>query len=184
MPEAQREAIDLGARLESLAVSGIDAARQPNGNRLAGSIKKSLLIQAGDGSANGNRTPYSGCRLMQPIRELGELGPISRFIICRLMQPDASAWCIDLKTISMSLGHTNIGTTAKLYAHVTETLQARHAEWIVTVMGGSLTAAVVGEFVASTNVSQKSSPTTKKARGYGLSVVAPTGIEPLIEDAD
>ncbi len=41
MPEAQREAVDrLGARLESLAASGFDVARQPNGNRLHGSIKK------------------------------------------------------------------------------------------------------------------------------------------------
>ena len=35
---------------------GFDAARQPNGNRVAASIKKSLQIQAISGSANGNRT--------------------------------------------------------------------------------------------------------------------------------
>jgi hypothetical protein len=57
MPEAQREAIDrLGARLERLAASGFDSTGQPNGNRLATSIEKSLQMQAIDGSANGNRT--------------------------------------------------------------------------------------------------------------------------------
>jgi hypothetical protein len=41
MAEAQRDAVDrLGERLESLAAIGFEAARQPNGNRLASTIKK------------------------------------------------------------------------------------------------------------------------------------------------
>ncbi len=63
MPEAQREAVDrLGERLERLAATAFDAARQPNGNRVAASIKKGLQIQAVIGSANGNRTRQSGSR--------------------------------------------------------------------------------------------------------------------------
>lgn len=59
MPEAQRDAVDrLGARLERLAAGSFDDARQPNGNRLASSIKKSLKIQAASGSANGNRKRF------------------------------------------------------------------------------------------------------------------------------
>jgi hypothetical protein len=59
MPEAQREAVDrLRERLESLLASGFDTARQPNGNRVAASIKKGLQIQAVSGSANGNRKRY------------------------------------------------------------------------------------------------------------------------------
>jgi integrase len=59
IPEKQNEAVDwLGDHLQSLTTAvGFDAARQPNGNRLAASIKKSLQIQAISGSANGNRTP-------------------------------------------------------------------------------------------------------------------------------
>jgi hypothetical protein len=69
MPEAQREAIDrLGARLESLAASGFDAARQPNGNRLDSGIKKSLQIRAVSGSANGNRTRLSALKGQCPNR--------------------------------------------------------------------------------------------------------------------
>jgi len=57
MPEAQREAVArLGERLEQLVGSSIDAARQPNGNRRAPSIEKSLQIQTVFGNANGNRT--------------------------------------------------------------------------------------------------------------------------------
>ena len=88
---------------------------------------------------------------------------------------------VDLKTISMSLGHTDIGTTANLYAHVTETLQARHAERIESIMGSALAAAIAGgeRIVApgKSNVSHKSVTRAKKARGCGLSLVAPTGIE-------
>jgi hypothetical protein len=43
-------------------IEGFDVARQPNGDRLAASIEKSLQIQAIDGSANGNRTRKSGSR--------------------------------------------------------------------------------------------------------------------------
>jgi hypothetical protein len=56
MPEAQREAVDrFRERLERLVAAGFNAARQPHGNRLEASIKKSLQIQAVSGSANGNR---------------------------------------------------------------------------------------------------------------------------------
>lgn len=69
MPEAQREAVDrLGERLERLAGGSFDSARQPNGNRIAGSIKKSLQIQAVDGSANGNRTRLSALKGRCPNR--------------------------------------------------------------------------------------------------------------------
>jgi hypothetical protein len=57
MPEAQRDAVDrLGLSLERLAAaSGFDTVRQPNGNRVAASIKKGLQMQTISGSANGNR---------------------------------------------------------------------------------------------------------------------------------
>ncbi|MGB8518684.1 MAG: site-specific integrase [Candidatus Tumulicola sp.] len=69
MPEAQREAVDrLGERLERLAAVSFDTARQPNGNRLAASIEKSLQIQAISGSANGNRTRLSALKGRCPNR--------------------------------------------------------------------------------------------------------------------
>jgi integrase len=91
---------------------------------------------------------------------------------------------IDLKTISASLGHADIATTANLYAHVTETLQAHHAERVEHVMGGALAAAVNGpgalDFTHSkSNVSQKPPLGMKAAYKYKHSVVAPTGIEPV-----
>jgi hypothetical protein len=64
MPEAQRDAVDrLGLSLERLAAaSGFDTVRQPNGNRVAASIKKGLQMQTISGSANGNRTRDPGSR--------------------------------------------------------------------------------------------------------------------------
>ena len=90
---------------------------------------------------------------------------------------------IDLKTISAGLGHADIGTTANLYAHVTATLQARHAERVESVMGGALATAVNGTDSpdlthSKSNVSQKPTFRIKTAHKYGHSVVAPTGIEP------
>ncbi len=90
---------------------------------------------------------------------------------------------IDLKTISASLGHADIGTTANLYAHVTETLQARHAERVESVMGGALATAVNGTDSpdlthSKSNVSQKPAFRIKTAHKYGHSMVAATGIEP------
>jgi ribulose kinase len=89
---------------------------------------------------------------------------------------------IDLKTISMRLGHTDIGTTANLYAHVTEALQAQHAERVELIMGGALATAVAGGDRAvlgasKSNVSHKSAMRRKKAREYKPFLVAPTGIE-------
>jgi class 3 adenylate cyclase len=91
---------------------------------------------------------------------------------------------IDLKTISASLGHADVGTTANLYAHVTETLQARHAERVESVMGGALATAVNGtdapDFTPSkSNASQKQGFRIKMAHTNGPSLVAPTGIEPV-----
>jgi len=69
MPEAQRDAVDrLGERLERLAAAGFEAARQPNGNRVVPSIKKSLQIQAFQNSANGNRTRLSALKGQCPNR--------------------------------------------------------------------------------------------------------------------
>ena len=69
MPEAQREAVDrLGERLERLVGSAFDAARQPNGNRIAAGLEKSLQIQTVSGSANGNRTRLSALKGRCPNR--------------------------------------------------------------------------------------------------------------------
>jgi hypothetical protein len=72
--------------------------------------------------------------------------------------------------------------SANLYAHVTETLQAHHAERIEHVMGGALAAAVNGagalDFTrGKSNVSQKPTLSIKTVHKYRRSVVAPTGIE-------
>jgi Phage integrase family len=54
MPEAQRDAVDrLGERLEPIAGSTFDTGRQPNGNRLASSIKKGLQIQIHPSTSSG-----------------------------------------------------------------------------------------------------------------------------------
>jgi hypothetical protein len=42
----------------------------------------------------------------------------------------------------------------------------------------------IDEALESRQISRHPATETKKARGYGLSLVAPTGIELLIEDAD
>ncbi len=69
LAEAQREAVDrLGERLERLVANGFDEARQPNGNRVAARIEKSLQIQAVSGSANGNRTRLSALKGRCPNR--------------------------------------------------------------------------------------------------------------------
>jgi integrase len=93
MPEAQRNAVDrLGERLEHLAAVGFDEERQPNGNRLAADIKKSLQIQAISCSANGNRTRYRGCRVVQPTHQNWAFSLSSNPRPCGEVQSRANLW--------------------------------------------------------------------------------------------
>jgi integrase len=87
---------------------------------------------------------------------------------------------IDLKTVSASLGHSSVSTTADLYMHLGEQLQKEHAARIDAVMGGALSVALPA----------LESPKSRESHGAGLAlrnpyntrvpVVAPTGIEPVI----
>jgi len=89
---------------------------------------------------------------------------------------------VDLKTVSSALGHSAISTTANVYLHAVESLQQEAAARIDALLGTSVGEAVAGT-ATNTSVPQRchTAPLqTKKARCYGLPVVAPTGIEPLL----
>ncbi len=91
---------------------------------------------------------------------------------------------VDLKTVSSALGHSTITMTANTYLHAVESLQQDAAARIETMLGnavgGALTAS--GESAAKSVDPQRAHaipPQLKKARGYRVSLVAPTGVEPV-----
>ncbi len=95
---------------------------------------------------------------------------------------------VDLKTVSAALGHSTIAMTANTYVHAIEALHRDAATRIDTLLGRAvsdairLPAEIGADSVPKGAVPQrchKRSVTKKKARGYGLSVVAPTGVEPV-----
>jgi integrase len=91
---------------------------------------------------------------------------------------------IDLKTVSASLGHSDIGTTANLYAHVQEQLLERHAARVEAIMGDAL-AIAAGDARVSPAAERKSRVShgpvlrLKMPRKIRRIDVAPTGIEPV-----
>jgi len=92
---------------------------------------------------------------------------------------------VDLKTISASLGHSAIGVTANTYLHAVESLQKSAADRIEDVLGeavgfGLATAPDAKNRCSVPQRCHKAAATTKKARGYRLSLVAPTGFEPVL----
>jgi len=87
----------------------------------------------------------------------------------------------DLKTISAALGHSTIAVTANTYLHATEALQRSHADRIDAALSGVMKAS--NEAVSGGSVPQrchKIALDAKKPRGYRVSMVAPTGFEPVL----
>ena len=90
---------------------------------------------------------------------------------------------VDLKTLSASMGHSTITLTANTYLHAADSLQQDAAARIDALLGehvtGAITNAAITTGVSSVSqaVSQRT-PTTKKARRSGLSMVAGPGFEP------
>jgi len=88
---------------------------------------------------------------------------------------------VDLKSISMSLGHSTIAVTANTYAHVTDSLQQQNADRLDVAIGAVVGGAAAGDFGGS--VPQRchtATSTSKKPRGYRVFVVAPAGFEPAL----
>jgi hypothetical protein len=89
---------------------------------------------------------------------------------------------IDLKTVSASLGHSAISTTADLYLHLGEQLQREHAARVDAIMGGALSAALRGPHLDKSRESHGEGSEPKMRLKIRNSVVAPTGIEPVYRD--
>ena len=92
---------------------------------------------------------------------------------------------VDLKSISMSLGHSTIAVTANTYAHVTDSLQQQNADRLDVALGGvvgdALTASGEGLPKSSGPLRAHRAPqNSKKPCGYRVSLVAPTGFEPVL----
>ncbi len=90
----------------------------------------------------------------------------------------------DLKTISAALGHSTIAVTANTYVHAIEAMQRRHADRIESILGDAVSRAIGRDPQApGESVPQRCHThlaTTKKPRKYGVSLVAPTGFEPVL----
>jgi len=90
---------------------------------------------------------------------------------------------VDLKTVSMALGHSTISTSGNTYLHAVESLQSESAARIDALLGDSITAGLRAKDDVHVNSGPQQTHTVssmgKKTRGSGLSVVAPTGIEPV-----
>jgi hypothetical protein len=86
---------------------------------------------------------------------------------------------IDLKTVSAALGHSAISTTADLYLHLGEQLQKEHAARVDVIMGRALSAAL-RPHLAKSRESHREQSELRITLKIGSSVVAPTGIEPVI----
>jgi integrase len=91
---------------------------------------------------------------------------------------------VDLQTVSRALGHESSAITSRIYAHAVESLQQEAASKI----NDHLSEAVNGSVERAFKAGQESAVPqwchsrrehTKKAHSYELSVVAPTGIEPV-----
>ncbi len=176
------------ARTIALAPSVIGILRRQRADQL----QRRLLLQLprDDGAYVFDRadgTPWGPGAFSLAFARLVKRAELPHFRFHDLRHTFATASLlagIDLKTVSASLGHAEIGTTGNIYAHVQQQLQERHASKVETVMGNAL-AVAVGDPQQSVTTERKSRVShersfgKKKARGYGLSMVAPTGIEPV-----
>jgi len=90
----------------------------------------------------------------------------------------------DLKTISAALGHATISVTANTYLHEVKSLQQGHAARIDAMLGSAVTdalAVVNGPSETSgPHPAQRTPMEARKPRGYRVSLVAPTGFEPVL----
>jgi len=91
---------------------------------------------------------------------------------------------VDLKTVSSALGHSAISTTANVYLHAVESLERDAASRIDALLGATVDEAMTasGERSPKASGPRRAHPTplvTKKARGYEVPLVAPTGVEPV-----
>ncbi len=89
---------------------------------------------------------------------------------------------VDLQTISRALGHESIAITSRIYVHAVEVLQQEAAGRLDAFLGHAVGDAMGGSANALPKASVPQACHTsplpkKKARGYGLPLVAPTGIE-------
>lgn len=95
---------------------------------------------------------------------------------------------VDLKTVSMALGHSTISTTGNTYLHAVESLQSESAARIDALLGDSITAGLKSERRRPCELGPTTDPhrffNKEKNRGSGLLVVAPTGIESEPGDDD
>jgi len=84
-----------------------------------------------------------------------------------------------LKVVSDILGHTTISTTADLYTHVLGDLKSEAADRLDAIFEEAEDRLVIRarEQGSWANCGPIESRETKKARCYGPSMVAPTGIE-------
>jgi len=90
----------------------------------------------------------------------------------------------DLKTISASLGHSTIAVTANTYLHEVESLQQAHAARIDAALGSAVTDALAvvngPSELPGPHPAQSPPLEAKKPRGCRVSLVAPTGFEPVL----
>jgi integrase len=87
----------------------------------------------------------------------------------------------DLKTISAALGHSTIAVTANTYLHATEALQRSHADRIDDALGAAVNASLTTFSRPLVPQPCHAEPSRKKKpRGYRVSLVAPTGFEPVL----
>ena len=85
----------------------------------------------------------------------------------------------DLKTISTALGHATIGITANVYLHAVESLGRSHADRIDAALSDSFASAVGSDARPVQQRCNTAPSITEKPRCDGVSMVAPTGVEPV-----
>jgi integrase len=87
---------------------------------------------------------------------------------------------VDLQTVSRALGHESVAITSRIYAHAVESLQQDAASRIDAHLSEAVNGASMSPLPGSVPPRcHARQPGAKKARRNGLSVVAPTGIEPV-----
>ncbi len=90
---------------------------------------------------------------------------------------------VDLKTVSLALGHSTISTTGNIYMHAVESLQVEAAGRIDALQSNSVAAGMTAAPVEIEETGPQRAHggirTTKKAQTIKAFVVAPTGIEPV-----
>jgi integrase len=84
---------------------------------------------------------------------------------------------VDLKTISLALGHSAIATTGNLYLHSVESLQADAAARFDSMLGRTVSEALAAD--TGPQRAHAGKQITRKANKIRRFVVAPTGIEPV-----